>query len=367
MSAELGAQVGPGRARRHHARLAGAARRAGRRDRALAQRRRRAGHAPPLRRLDAGAAGGAAAQPGQRARRGRRWSRTRIDIAYIGACTGAKLDDLRAAAQRARGPPHRRRTCSCWWRRPACATRRQAEREGVLRQLLDAGATLLPSACGACAGYGSRIPEGSTVDLVHRAQLQGPHGRGHGAGVPRLALHRGGVGAARRDQRSARGCWHARSVEQAASGACLPTSTPTSWRPGATMKHGIEVTARHCLEALRPEFAREVRPGDVIVAGAAFRHRLVARAGGQRAGAPGRGGGDRAVLRRPVLPQRLQRRPAAADLPAGGAASTTARRIAFDARAGARASRADGSVLRLRTRSPASCSTWSTPAACCRN
>jgi len=39
----------------------------------------------------------------------------------------------------------------------------EAETEGVMRQLLDAGATLLPSACGACAGYGSRIPEGSTV------------------------------------------------------------------------------------------------------------------------------------------------------------------------------------------------------------
>ncbi|MGZ5195406.1 MAG: LeuD/DmdB family oxidoreductase small subunit [Ramlibacter sp.] len=36
------------------------------------------------------------------------------------------------------------------------------------------------------------------------------------------------------------------------------------------MKHGIEVTARHCLEAVRPEFALGVRPGDVVVAGAHF-------------------------------------------------------------------------------------------------
>ena len=40
--------------------------------------------------------------------------------------------------------------------------------------------------------------------------------------------------------------------------------------PGATMKFGIDVTARHCLEAVRPEFAREVRRGDVIVAGPNF-------------------------------------------------------------------------------------------------
>ena len=40
--------------------------------------------------------------------------------------------------------------------------------------------------------------------------------------------------------------------------------------PGATMKHAIEVTARHCLQVLRPEFAAQVRRGDVIVAGANF-------------------------------------------------------------------------------------------------
>ena len=51
----------------------------------------------------------------------------------------------------------------------------------------------------------------------------------------------------------------------------LPADVDTDQlAPGATMKHGIEVTARHCLEALRPEFARQVRHGDVIVAGADF-------------------------------------------------------------------------------------------------
>jgi 3-isopropylmalate/(R)-2-methylmalate dehydratase small subunit len=40
--------------------------------------------------------------------------------------------------------------------------------------------------------------------------------------------------------------------------------------PGATMKHGLDVAARHCLEALRPEFAAGVRRGDVIVAGPNF-------------------------------------------------------------------------------------------------
>jgi len=51
----------------------------------------------------------------------------------------------------------------------------------------------------------------------------------------------------------------------------LPADVDTDQlAPGATMKHGIEVTARHCLESVRPEFALAVRPGDVIVAGPHF-------------------------------------------------------------------------------------------------
>jgi 3-isopropylmalate/(R)-2-methylmalate dehydratase small subunit len=37
--------------------------------------------------------------------------------------------------------------------------------------------------------------------------------------------------------------------------------------PGRYMKSGIEEIARHCLEGVDPSFAREVRPGDVLVAG----------------------------------------------------------------------------------------------------
>lgn len=40
--------------------------------------------------------------------------------------------------------------------------------------------------------------------------------------------------------------------------------------PGAYMKHNIDVIAQHCLEAVRPEFAAQVKPGDVLVAGANF-------------------------------------------------------------------------------------------------
>jgi len=40
--------------------------------------------------------------------------------------------------------------------------------------------------------------------------------------------------------------------------------------PGHAMKHGIDTIAKHCLEAVRPDFAGGVQPGDVIVAGPNF-------------------------------------------------------------------------------------------------
>jgi 3-isopropylmalate/(R)-2-methylmalate dehydratase large subunit len=86
-----------------------------------------------------------------------------IDIAYIGACTGAKLADLRMAAEILKG----HRVAPQVELRVAPASLQdleQARGEGVLDSLLDAGARLLPSACGMCAGYGaSRLAAGQTA------------------------------------------------------------------------------------------------------------------------------------------------------------------------------------------------------------
>jgi 3-isopropylmalate/(R)-2-methylmalate dehydratase small subunit len=40
--------------------------------------------------------------------------------------------------------------------------------------------------------------------------------------------------------------------------------------PGRWMKLPLEALAAHCLEAVRPEFAQQVRAGEVVVAGANF-------------------------------------------------------------------------------------------------
>ncbi|MCY1164985.1 3-isopropylmalate dehydratase large subunit [compost metagenome] len=87
---------------------------------------------------------------------------TRVDVAYIGACTGAKLDDLRAAAE----VLHGQRVAAGVRLMVAPASQKDqiaAQQEGILQVLLDAGAELFPTACGACAGYGATINDNATV------------------------------------------------------------------------------------------------------------------------------------------------------------------------------------------------------------
>lgn len=79
---------------------------------------------------------------------------TPIDVAYIGACTGAKHQDLAAAASVLRG----RKAASGVTLAVAPASVRDRDRaaaDGTLGVLEDAGAKVLPSACGMCAGYGN--------------------------------------------------------------------------------------------------------------------------------------------------------------------------------------------------------------------
>ncbi len=40
--------------------------------------------------------------------------------------------------------------------------------------------------------------------------------------------------------------------------------------PGQLVALGIKICAQHCLEAIRPEFPKQVKPGDVVVAGTNF-------------------------------------------------------------------------------------------------
>jgi 3-isopropylmalate/(R)-2-methylmalate dehydratase large subunit len=91
----------------------------------------------------------------------------RIDLAYIGACTGAKLEDLRMAAQVLRNRKSKVRLLVA----PASLRDQQAaEREGTLQVLLDAGAELLANSCGMCAGYGEHVLGENTVAISTTAR-----------------------------------------------------------------------------------------------------------------------------------------------------------------------------------------------------
>ncbi|MGY0663914.1 3-isopropylmalate dehydratase large subunit [Bordetella bronchiseptica] len=100
---------------------------------------------------------------------------TAVQVAYIGACTGAKLDDLRAAAQVLRG----RRVAPGVSLLVAPASQRdqaRAQDEGVLPALVEAGATVLPTTCGACSGYGGSIPDGANVISTTARNFKGRMG-----------------------------------------------------------------------------------------------------------------------------------------------------------------------------------------------
>lgn len=79
-----------------------------------------------------------------------------INQAYIGACVGAKLTDLQMAARVLKG-----RKVAQGVRllvAPASAsTTTQAARDGTLEILAEAGAIMMPSGCGACAGMGPGV------------------------------------------------------------------------------------------------------------------------------------------------------------------------------------------------------------------
>ena len=123
-----------------------------------------------------------------------------------------------------------------------------AEREGVLQTLLEAGAQLLPTSCGACAGYGSSIPDGATVISTTARNFKGrmgsetaqvylasPYSVAAAAATGRIIDPRGGAAMNQHGR-----VWRV--------GADIDTD---ALAPGAYMKFGIDEIARHCLQRVR--------------------------------------------------------------------------------------------------------------------
>ncbi len=99
-----------------------------------------------------------------------------IDQAYIGACVGAKLEDLQMAARVLAGRQVARGVRLLV--APATtAVTAEAAKDGTLATLTQAGAILLPSGCGACAGLGAGVlADGETCISSTNRNFQGRMG-----------------------------------------------------------------------------------------------------------------------------------------------------------------------------------------------
>ena len=79
----------------------------------------------------------------------RELSSTELDKSYIGSCTGAKYEDLLAAAKILKGRKVKIRTEVL---PAAISIYKKAVKDGLIEIFLDAGATVGPPTCGACCG-----------------------------------------------------------------------------------------------------------------------------------------------------------------------------------------------------------------------
>jgi 3-isopropylmalate dehydratase small subunit len=103
---------------------------------------------------------------------------TPVDVAWIGSCTGGKLEDLAAAAEVVKGrkvAPGVRLIVS-----PATLrTMEIAGERGYLRTFLDAGGQVVPPSCGACLGMGpGTLKDGEIGVFASNRNFKGRAGTG---------------------------------------------------------------------------------------------------------------------------------------------------------------------------------------------
>jgi 3-isopropylmalate/(R)-2-methylmalate dehydratase large subunit len=227
-----------------------------------------------------------------------------IDLAFIGTCTNGRLEDLRAAAGILRGKKVAAGTRLLV--NPASAeVYRAAIGEGILSDLLDAGAVIGIPGCGPCMGNHLGIPAAgevvlSTANRNFKGRMGQPDAEIYlgspalvaaGAVLGRIpsldeyapsatGLPGGFLQLLRGNElRAGRGD----TFSPAKSGAGKPgpyTADGSAWVygdnvntdqifPGKytyTLRTPEEIAA-HALEDLDPEFVRSSKPGDVIFAG----------------------------------------------------------------------------------------------------
>jgi 3-isopropylmalate/(R)-2-methylmalate dehydratase large subunit len=100
----------------------------------------------------------------------------RIDRAFIGTCTNARMEDLRAAAAVLRG---RKAVVPAWVSPGSTQVKRQAEAEGLDRIFTEAGFEWRASGCSACAAMnGDIVPAGMRCASTSNRNFEGRQGKG---------------------------------------------------------------------------------------------------------------------------------------------------------------------------------------------
>ena len=100
----------------------------------------------------------------------------RIDRAFIGTCTNARIEDLRTAAAIFKG---RKAVVPGWVSPGSSHIKRQAESEGLDRIFVEAGFEWRASGCSACAAMnGDSIPDGMRCASTSNRNFEGRQGKG---------------------------------------------------------------------------------------------------------------------------------------------------------------------------------------------
>jgi 3-isopropylmalate/(R)-2-methylmalate dehydratase large subunit len=99
-----------------------------------------------------------------------------IDRAFIGTCTNARIEDLRAAAAVLKG---RKSVVPGWVSPGSTQIKRQAEAEGLDRIFVEAGLEWRDSGCSSCAAMnGDVIPAGMRCASTSNRNFEGRQGKG---------------------------------------------------------------------------------------------------------------------------------------------------------------------------------------------
>ncbi len=222
----------------------------------------------------------------------------RIDKAYLMSCVNGRLPDLEAAAAVFAGGRRVAPHVKFYLAAASSDVQRAAEQNGTWQRLIDAGAIVLPSGCGACIGLGAGTLEAGEVGIsATNRNFEGRMGSTDAAcylASPRIVAEsavRGFIASSSDDAIAVRAtCTERRTTaatptpQQIIDGfprqiagrslvlAADDLNTDGIYGKDVTYRDdlSIEQQAEHAMRNYDPSFRSLVRSGDVLVAGRNF-------------------------------------------------------------------------------------------------